>query len=389
MPELKLGASGVPFPPIEASVEASRQYEARGLDFIAYWDQLNLTIPRSIWTPDVCPAAEHWDIDTWMEPWPLMAAAALATEKIEFVTVNDSLRRPPALMAQLALTMSHISKGRFFYCLGAGEMKQFKPYGLARPKPFTHLEEALKIVALLCEQNEPVSYDGPIWQLENAIVGLAPYEAKPPTLMVAGGPGKALRFGATLGDGWMTYLPACASPEQYAQEVAELKRIAEQAGKDPDELIVMGAMAVFTGPTEEAVEEALRNPVARWDAAVLQPGPGTYERMTGKPNPFGADWSYARDLIPMSFPRESALAIIDQVTPDDVRACRFTGIPEQVAEQMQPYIDAGLTHLLPLNCSDLVLLGNYTPAETAGAMSRLWDAVRERNPRREASVGAH
>ncbi len=382
MGDLKLGASGVPFPPIAAGVEAARQYEAAGLDFITYWDQLNLTVPRSIWTPDLCPAAEFWNIDTWMEPFPLMTAAALATEKIEFMTVNDALRRPPALLVQLLLTMDHVSRGRFTYCLGAGENKQFKPYGLLRSRPFGHLEEALKIIRLLCDSDEPVNYEGPIWNLENAIVGLGIYGEKPPRVIVAGGPGKALRFGATLADGWQVYLPACASPEEYAEQVAELRRCAEEAGKDPDELVVMGTMAVFVGPDEQAIEDALANPVARWDAAVLQPGGGTYERMTGKANPFGPDWAYARDLIPMSVSREEALSMIDQVTPDDVRACRFTGTPEQVAEQMQPYVDAGITHLLPLDCSSLVMLGNYTPSETAGVMAQLWDEVRKRNPKK-------
>jgi alkanesulfonate monooxygenase SsuD/methylene tetrahydromethanopterin reductase-like flavin-dependent oxidoreductase (luciferase family) len=71
--------------------------------------------------------------------------------------------------------------------------------------------------------------------------------------------------------------------------------------------------------------------------------------------------------------------VIDRVTPDDVRATRFTGTPEQAADQMQPYLDAGITHLLPLNCADLVLLGNYSPAVGASVMRDLWEILQTRN----------
>ena len=120
---------------------------------------------------------------------------------------------------------------------------------------------------------------------------------------------------------------------------------------------------------------SVRKPVARWDAAALQPGGGTYERMTGKRNPLGGDWSYTRDLIPIEVSREFALSVIDQVTPDDVRATRFSGTPEQAADQLQPYVHAGTTHLLPLNCADLVLLSNYSPAVGASVMRDLWELL--------------
>jgi phthiodiolone/phenolphthiodiolone dimycocerosates ketoreductase len=388
--DLKLGVSGLLFPPIELGIEAAKAYEAEGIDFIAYWDQLNLTIPRSIWTPDLCPAAERWHIDTWMEPWPVMAATAMATQSIEFMTVNDSLRRPPSVLAQLSLTMSHIAKGRFFLTLGAGEVKQFAPYGLARPRPFAHLEEMLKILRMFFDSTEPVTYNGPIWNLRNGVVGLPAYQDIAPMMAVAGGPGKAFRFGATLADGWMTYLPISASPEQYAEHVIEFKRLAEQAGKDPEDLKIIALLACFVCPTEELAEQALRNPVARWDGAAIFPSGEEYRRLTGKDNPLGADWSYPRDLIPMDVSREYALEVIAKITPDDLRATRFVGTPEQAADQIQPYIDAGANHLLCLNCADLILAGDYGDAMSGNSvMSELFKLIRERNGDRVAVTSPH
>jgi phthiodiolone/phenolphthiodiolone dimycocerosates ketoreductase len=274
--------------------------------------------------------------------------------------------------------MSHVSRGRFGLFLGAGEAKQFAPYGLPREKPFAHLEDALRIIRKFLDSTQPVDHDGKIWSLDQAIVGLDAYESRPPTIAVAGGPGKAMRFGATLADGWMIYLPPCCSADEYAEQVAEFRRMGEEAGKDPDSLIVFAAMATIVGETEEKVEEACRNPVLRWDAASLVPHAGAFERMTGAPNPLG-DWSYPRDLIPMQITKEHALKIADQVTPEQVRQTRFAGTPDSVAKQFQPYIDAGATHVLVADYCGLVTTGSYSEAESSTAVADLFVAVRQNN----------
>ena len=380
MPALKFGLSGIAFPPIQAGLDAAKAYEAAGVDFLAYWDQLSLTIPRSIWTPDLVPAAEFWNIDTWMDSWQTMAAAALVTEKIEFMTVCDGSRRPPPIVAQQALTLNNISEGRFILCMGAGEAKQFTPYGLSREQPFGRLEEGMKILRMFFESNEPIDYDGKIWQLKNAIVGLAAYDGKPPPIMIAGGPGRAMRIASQLSDGWISYLPPCGSPEMYAQQVQDLRRGTEEAGRDPDDLIIMFGTTCVVADTEARVELACQSPALRWDAAALCPDGEAFRRMCGRDNPLGADWSYPRDLIPMDIGRDDALAIVDQMSADDVRATRFCGTPQQVADQLQPYVDGGATHVMLNNYAELVLSGDFGDSTGGGrTMLELIDIMRQRN----------
>lgn len=379
MSPLKFGLTGVSFPPIEAGIDAAKAYEAAGVEFLAYWDQLSLTIPRSIWTPDLVPAAKYWDIDTWLDSWQAMAAAALATEKIEFMTVSDC-RRPPPIIAQQALTLNNISRGRFMLCMGAGETKQFAPYDLPRDKPFGRLEEGMKILRMFFDSNEPIDYDGPIWSLKNAIVGLPAYGDKPPPLMIAGGPGRAMRIAGQLSDGWMSYLPPCGTPEMYAEQVQDLRKRTEEAGRDPDDLIIMLGTACVVADTEQEVDDACKSPALRWDAAALCPDGESFRRMCGRDNPLGPEWSYPRDLIPMNVGRDEALEIVEQLTADDVRAARFCGTPPQVADQLQPYIEAGATHVLALNYADLVLTGDFGDATGGGgAMLELIDVMRQRN----------
>lgn len=56
----------------------------------------------------------------------------------------------------------------------------------------------------------------------------------------------------------------------------------------------------------------------------------------------------------MSISREYAISIANQITPDDVRKARFLGTPSQVADQVQPWIDAGATHVLSYNFAGFV-----------------------------------
>ena len=147
MTDVKFGCCPPYFPPAEMIGAASQMYEAQGYDFLLTGDQLNLTSPRSLWSPDLVPAAgQGVDIDCWMDCFQILDLAAMATSTVGVGPTCDALRRTPVNLAQQLLSLDHISKGRAFICLGAGENKQFTPYGLRREKPFTHLEECVKIL---------------------------------------------------------------------------------------------------------------------------------------------------------------------------------------------------------------------------------------------------
>ena len=360
---IRYGAAGIHFPPLEGHLGAVQGYERAGFDFTIWADQTSLTIPRSIWTPDLVPCSEHWDIDLYMDPWLLASTAATATERMELgITVIDSLRRLPANIAQLSLSMDHISKGRFFFAMGAGELKQFAPYGVPRRKPFGHLEESMKIVRMLWESEDPVNYDGPIWKLENATMPLMPYGDSPPKLLVAGGPGRSVDIAGKYGDGWCTYIPTCGDPEWYAAQVKSVKEAAEKNGRDPDELIFWLLCMCIIDETEDKVEEWTHHPVIRWDAAAVIPTGDTFPSW-GYKNPLGDDWSYPAMLLPMNYSREQALAIADEVDPGAVRFARACGTPEQVANIIQPYIEAGGNAVNIINYNTLLSSADFGDAE--------------------------
>jgi phthiodiolone/phenolphthiodiolone dimycocerosates ketoreductase len=274
---------------------------------------------------------------------------------------TDVLRRAPAVLAQLGLTVDHYAKGRLSITFAAGERKQFAPYGLQRERPFAHLEEAIKVIKLLWDNNGPVDYDGPIWKLRNAILGLPAYAGKPPKLFVAGGPAKALSFAASMGDGWVTFFPAVYTPDEYAEQIQLLRRAAEKAGRDPNEVSAVLAITAVIASSEGEVEEMCNNVALRWDAAAMLTHTEPWRR-AGFQNPLGDDWSYSRDLIPMDWSREDALNIANQVPPEAVRAMRVCGTPDSVAKQIEPWLETGMTHLLIVNYAPLVAAGSFGDA---------------------------
>ena len=124
---------------------------ARALDSGRYhsiWlpDHMVSFWPDSIWTPEFTDLATvspspHRHLDAMA----VAAAAAVLTENVPLVTsVVDTVRRHPALLAQSALTIDHLAKGRFILGLGSGETENTVPYGFDFTKPVSRFEEALE-----------------------------------------------------------------------------------------------------------------------------------------------------------------------------------------------------------------------------------------------------
>jgi phthiodiolone/phenolphthiodiolone dimycocerosates ketoreductase len=382
--DIKYGAAGH-LSDWELNRAAVQYYEAQGYDFVIWADQMSMFIPRSIWTPDLVPAAATMDIDAHMDSFPLITDAATNTERIHLgITVMDPFRRTPGTYAQFALTLDHISKGRYFLALGTGEMRHFSPYGLERSKPYTHLEETVKIVRLLMESDGPVDYQGPIWSLDKALMTLQPYTPGGPPIFVAGA-GRSMKIAGEHADGWITMLPHVGSPEQYAEEVQKVKNYAEAAGRDPEAIAFYALVYALIDEDDEAVQKHTEHPIIRFDTAAMVTDAKVYKEW-GFEHPIRPDYTYARDAISQLWSREDALKVAEAVPPEVVRKARFCGTSQQVADQLQPYIEAGCTWLNILNFTSLVGSGDFGDAVAAqGLVTDTINDLKARNGQPVAS----
>lgn len=90
--------------PVHEQVELARAAEAAGWDGVFTWDGIHLG-----------DAVEAHD------PWVLMSAFAMATERIRIGAMIQPLaRRRPWKVARESVTLDHVSNGRFVLCVGLG-----------------------------------------------------------------------------------------------------------------------------------------------------------------------------------------------------------------------------------------------------------------------------
>ncbi len=216
--DIKIGTEGTFLPPYEKGINTVKRIEETGYDSIWWADHLMGWTPESIWTPDIVETAAYWDTPhMFFDALCTIAVAAWSTKSILLgPAVTETFRRHPAVLAQAFLTLDHLSKGRVILGIGAGEGENVIPYGIKWNKPVSRLEEAIKIIRLLWENDGKVDFDGKFWKLKDAILALTPYEkGKYPPIWIAAMRPKMLEMTGRLGDGW---LPAWMDIELYRKE---------------------------------------------------------------------------------------------------------------------------------------------------------------------------
>jgi phthiodiolone/phenolphthiodiolone dimycocerosates ketoreductase len=351
--ELKVGTLGGVMPPFDSAVKAAQRNEEWGFDSLWWPDHLMGWHPQSIWKPDIADIAKSQKSpDVYFDVVAAMAAVGALTSRVQLGTsVTDCFRRHPAMLAQAWLTLDHITKGRAILGIGAGEAENTEPYGIPYTQPASRLEEVIKIIRLLWENDEPVSYEGKFWKLRDAVFGMRPYgESYPPIWVAALGP-KMLDIAGRLADGW---IPMKQEVQQYGQKLAALRRAAQAAGRDPNK-ITAGMFTQFViDESHEECHRLVNAPLVK--AYVLLEPPSTYERFGAK-HPFGDSFYGLKDYIPTRYPREVVLEALDKV-PSEVAEYAIThGTPEDIAAELESYVQQGLQHVVLVNITFFADMG--------------------------------
>ncbi len=294
--------------------------------------------PDSIWTPEFTDLATtspspHRHLDAMA----VAAAVAVRTKTVSIATsVVDTVRRHPAMLAQSALTLDHLSQGRFILGLGSGELENTVPYGFDFAKPVGRFEEALKVIRLLWETDGPVDFDGQFYHLHHARMDAEPYQGRPPKIWVGAGGPRMLEITGRHADGWW---PAGSySPEDYAAKLKVIRTSAERAGRDPMAITPAFIWTCLIGDDDE-LAEILQAPLIK--AYVLQI-PAEIMRQHGHQHPLGDSWRGYVDIDPRVLGREAILAMLEKVDVQSILDIVPHGTPKQVARTLKGFVDAGL-----------------------------------------------
>ncbi len=213
-----------------------------GLDYVVEAERLGAD---SVWVP------EFWGFDA-LTP---LAAAAVVTDRIRLATGIVQLgTRTPAMLAMSAMTLQHLSEGRFVLGLGtSGPQVMEGWHGVPFAKPVTRTRETIEIIRKVTA-GERLTYDGTIHQLplpggEGKAIRSAAPPAHVPIHLASLGPAN-LRLTGEAADGWIG--------NSFFTETADvffdpIRTSAEEAGRALDDIELTVSVSVeFTDDVDEA-----------------------------------------------------------------------------------------------------------------------------------------
>jgi alkanesulfonate monooxygenase SsuD/methylene tetrahydromethanopterin reductase-like flavin-dependent oxidoreductase (luciferase family) len=235
-----------------AQVELARAAEAAGWDGVFTWDGIHVGD----------------EIETY-DPWTLMGAMALATERVRLGAIISPLsRRRPWKVARETTTVDRLSDGRLVLPVGLGAVEDRGVTGLGeaadRRIRAERLDEALEILVGLWS-GEPFGYAGRHYRFEPMAFQPTPVQRpRIPIWVVGAWPSersmsRVLRYDGLL-PYWLPKTTGLARPETPEQLAQMRDWIAERRSLDGFDIAMEGMT-----PADDPVAAA--DAVRRWGEA--------------------------------------------------------------------------------------------------------------------------
>ena len=182
-----------------------------------------------------------------MDSWTVLADIGARTKTVRLGTgVIDTQRVHPAKVASIVATLDHLTNGRVNLGIGAGEVMNVAPYGMPwEPSAVRigRLKESLEVMKLLWSSSidDPVSYSGEHYRLEDAHLGLLPVQKPHPPIYV--GAFTATKMFEIIGEMCHGWLPGTPNTEaSLARKVSVIRGAAERSGRSIDEIDVIASV---------------------------------------------------------------------------------------------------------------------------------------------------
>ena len=330
MTELKLGlstgywSSGPPPGAADAVLEAER------LGFDSFW------------------TAEAYGSDC-LTP---LAWWGASTERIKLGTsIVQMSARTPAATAMAAMTLDHLSGGRFILGLGASGPQVVEGwYGRPYPRPLERTREYVGIVREIIARKEPVEFHGKQYDLpytgaDGMGIGKAlkstvhPLRTEVPIYLGAEGP-KNVSLAAEICDGW---LPLFFSPKDDAW-YRERLRLGFEASGEPgkaDRFEVVSMLTIVPGDDVDECADLVRPFVALYAGGMGAKGANfhfdVFDRMG-----WGGVATQVQELY-LEGKKQDAAALIPLEMVEDVA---LVGPPDKIRDEMAKWRETCLTTVL-------------------------------------------
>jgi len=190
------------------------------------------------------------------EGWTTLAAMAARTTRARIgCMVTGVTYRHPAVLANMAVTVDHVSGGRLEFGVGAAwHEPEHAGYGIEFPSAGNRvamLDEALDVIRLLWTQDVS-TYDGRFFKLNEARCEPKAVQSPHPPIVVGASLPRMLRLTAKHADEWNT---PSQGPEEWARQNKAIDKHCAEIGRDPR--AVRRSVQLFLHPQQEGQVEGL------------------------------------------------------------------------------------------------------------------------------------
>jgi len=193
----------------------------------------------------------------WVDPYIALTVAATVTTRIQIGTgISLMPEHEPIVTAKMIATLDMYSNGRLTVAFGAGWLREeTEALGVDFKTRWMRLRESVEAMKRLWSEDE-ASYDGQIIKFPPLISMPKPTQkGGPKVLLGVHVPEKAIPRIVRYCDGWFALMP---DPVELGRNIAELKRQAEAAGRDPEGFTVIPILVAENDDVSLARLEAYR-----------------------------------------------------------------------------------------------------------------------------------
>ncbi len=304
----------------------------------------------SIWLPDHLAGIPGGAIDDFLSLWPMFGSfAELAKGKVFGSAVTEPHRYHPAVLAQLATSINHISGGNFILGIGAGEGMNLKAYNIPYDHAITKMEECIKLMKLFWKKGKKVNFEGKYYQTKKAFLLPKPI-SEIPVWIAANGP-KTRKLTAEIADGWM---PLGSFFDVYKSGKDEIVEIIKKKGRDIEKFTFGNFQRIFINDDEEKINQfisGIKFGLAMTPKVLKTLGywKEEFDQIYCEATGFECD-----EMSLLIFDREDLgkfdvkklAAITEQIPDKKIRENVMVGTKEEIIKKIQNYIDLGVQYFI-------------------------------------------
>ena len=208
-------------------IALARSIEDIGYDEIAVFDHVVMGYPT-----DDRPAPMYPPKMPVLEAIVLLGLLATVTERVSLSTEVLVLpQRQPVLVAKQVSTLDTLSGGRMRLGVGVGwQLAEYQALHEDFGNRGRRMDEAIELMRAYWG-DETINHHGQYYDSDAIAMEPKPPQGAGLPIWVGGGSKAALRRTGRLADGWMG---TAMSEDELVKAMAEIRRHAEEAGRDPD-----------------------------------------------------------------------------------------------------------------------------------------------------------